>query len=109
FGGTAGIAEMLLQSHDSEILLLPALPKAWPIGHVHGLKARGGFVVDVEWAGGRLAAGRIRSSAGRPCRVTCGVPLDITSEGRAIEVRRVGTSTAEFPTEPGQTYDLKAR
>ena len=109
FGGTAGIAEMLVQSRDGEILLLPALPKAWPTGHVHGLKARGGFGVDVEWKDGKLTAGRIRSAKARLCRVTCGVPLNITSEGRAIEVRRPGTSTSEFSARPGRIYDLTAR
>ena len=69
FGGTAGIAEMLLQSHAGEIHLLPALPDTWPAGEVKGLCARGGFVVDVEWENQALSQVKILSKAGRDCKI----------------------------------------
>ena len=69
FGGTAGIAEMLLQSHAGEIHLLPALPDTWPAGKVKGLCARGGFVVDVEWENQALSQVKILSKAGRDCKI----------------------------------------
>ncbi|MBS0196397.1 MAG: glycoside hydrolase family 95 protein [Planctomycetes bacterium] len=72
FGATAGICEMLLQSHADGIHLLPALPKAWPTGRVSGLCARGGFEVDMSWEQGQLTKAVIHSKAGLPCRVVCG-------------------------------------
>ncbi len=72
FGGTAGVAEMLLQSHTGEIEILPALPPEWPNGLVRGLRARGGFVVDIAWKHGRPVETRVRSLLGGPAAVRWG-------------------------------------
>ncbi len=69
FGGTAGIAEMLMQSHEGFIHLLPALPDEWPSGEIKGLVARGGFVVDLKWEKGKLTEATILSKLGGSCRI----------------------------------------
>lgn len=69
FGATAGYCEMLVQSHDGKIRLLPALPSAWSTGSVRGLCARGGYVIDIEWKDGTLTRAEVHSKSGEPVRV----------------------------------------
>jgi len=90
FGVCAAIAEMLVQSQNGVIRLLPALPDAWKEGKVSGLRARGGFEVDIAWSDGRLASAIIKSEAGEPCRVSYG--------GRTIALKiKKGESVALGP------------
>jgi len=72
FGGAAAFVEMLVQSSETEIHLLPALPDAWKDGSVKGVCARGGFVIDMSWSNGQLTKAKIYSRAGQPCRVVYG-------------------------------------
>jgi alpha-L-fucosidase 2 len=86
FGGTAGITEMLLQSHAGEVELLPSLPDAWQTGYVHGLMARGGFEVSVDWKDGKLTQARILSKAGNLLRLSYAghlTELKTTEKGKA--------------------------
>jgi alpha-L-fucosidase 2 len=77
FGGTAGMVEMLLQSHDGAIHLLPAVPSGWKHGRIKGLKARGNFDVEIIWQNGTLSEAKILSNIGGPCRIRSVWPLEI--------------------------------
>jgi alpha-L-fucosidase 2 len=84
FGGTAGIAEMLLQSHDGSVHLLPALPQAWREGSVKGLKARGGHEVSLSWSEGRLYEASVISSHEGKCRLRAQEPFKVMLKGRRV-------------------------
>jgi len=131
FGGPAGIAELLVQSHAGYIHLLPALPDEWHSGSISGLVARGGFVVDMVWDGGKLQEFTIHSRLGGNCRLlvddelTSGdaqllkargfnpnpllqqpdlIPWINNAENELVEINSITGTLRDFPTEAGKSY-----
>ena len=109
FGGGAGIAEALLQSHSGEICFIPALPKEWESGSVKGMKARGGFEVSFSWAGGKMQTAEIKSLCGNSCTVYSDAPIEIYKDGKPVPnvVFQKDNNTYTFISEIGDCYEIK--
>lgn len=107
FGGTAGVAEMLLQSHEGYIEALPAIPEAWQKGQFKGLKARGNFEVSASWSNGQLEQMTILSNAGEACSIKCpnGKKIQISDgQGKGSKFRQTAPDVVSFKTKKGGQY-----
>ncbi len=136
FGFTAGVAEMLMQSHNGYVHLLPALPAIWPSGEVKGLVARGGFVIDMKWSEGRIQKLTVHSRLGGICRIKVPeemicrekkllnpslkssnpllkpsdpVPFADSSKIDRVDVQLPSSKLYEWTTEAGKTYHLEVK
>jgi alpha-L-fucosidase 2 len=109
-GFTAGVAEMLLQSHSGEIALLPALPKQWQNGAVSGLRAKGGFEISMDWKNGALAKAIINAKHDGQCRLRVKTAAGVSatakvfSGGKAVKTKQVGEDLIEFTAKKGELY-----
>lgn len=108
FGYTAGVAEMLVQSHVNEIHLLPALPKAWSNGSISGLKARGNFeLLNLEWKQGKTSKVSVKSLSGGKCMIRSAGALKAGFKGVKTSKDR-GEYTYAFTTVKGKTYNFSS-
>ena len=105
FGGTSGVAEMLIQSHEKYISVLPSIPSAWDKGSFEGLKARGGFTVSASWKDGCAYEIKISSEAGGLCRLSC---PNIGKASASFDFDEADADHIEFMTEAGGEYALTA-
>lgn len=103
FGGIAGMGEMLLQSHNNEIALLPAMPDAWKEGRIKGLKARGNFEVDIAWKNKQLTGAKITAITGGACSIRTAVPIKIAGLTAQSAADANGYTTS-FNSVKGKTY-----
>jgi len=107
FGTMAGVAEMLLQSHEGAIKILPALPKAWKTGSFQGLVARGNFVVSADWSEGKIRSISIQSKSGGTSRLASpgiGAATIKNGSGNPVNATSEGNDLIQFETIAGQTY-----
>lgn len=111
FGATAALSEMLLQSHTGEIELLPALPAQWRKGSISGLRARGGFVVDQGWSGGKLSEATLNASLAGPCSVRSKQGFSVVRDGRIVAESALDhdSQVAHFRAEKGAVYSIRPR
>lgn len=105
-GLTAAVTEMLLQSHDNRLVLLPALPREWPSGRFNGVCARGGFELDLEWQDGKLTRVQVLSKAGEVCRITLPPNFVVTRGGKVVETKALPGGVVQFPTGKGERFSL---
>ncbi len=103
-GATAAISEMLVQSHDGCIQLLPALPKEWPTGEFRGVRARGGFELAFRWANHKVVSAEVKSLAGEVCRLKVGGNVRV----QGATIRTLPGGIVEFATEKGKVYSVEA-
>lgn len=108
FGISAAVAEMLLQSHENEIHLLPTLHGSWHDGEVTGLRARGGFEVNMKWSNGRLTSSEILSLNGNDCIIRTASEVRVSHGANSISVMQVDDGVVRFNTEPGELYTITA-
>ena len=108
-GVAAGITEMLLQSHEGVIDLLPALPDEWHEGRFEGVCARGGFELNMEWKNKSISEVELLSKAGNTCRIAAGQRFTITEAGKKIHARKYEDGSIEFETAKGGRYILQNR
>lgn len=107
FGLEAAVMEMLVQSHEGYIELLPALPDEWKEwGSLQGVVVRGGFVLNFVWAKGKLTGARILSKAGGTCRLKTAVPVHVALDGQPVTVKANGNGCIEWDTRKGGTYSI---
>ena len=107
FGLAAGVAEMLLQSHNGYIELLPALPASWTSGRISGFRARGGFEISFQWENRRISAASITSHQGSACAIKARGLVSVLKEGEKIETTAGEGESVSFPTEKRRRYALE--
>lgn len=105
-GITAGVAEMLMQSHSGEISILPALPSAWKSGSVKGLRARGGYNIDIAWDNGKLKEATLVSKVSGKCRIRTVGPVKIYKQDQLVQTTNVGENLVELNSETGDSYRI---
>ena len=106
-GITAGVAEMLMQSHSGEISLLPALPSCWQKGAVKGFRARGGYDVDIAWDKGALTKAVIKANHDGTCRLRTKTPVKISSSKQPVKIETVDESCVSFVVKVGERYIIE--
>jgi alpha-L-fucosidase 2 len=106
FGVTAGITEMLMQSHEGVIDLLPALPETWGAGQFDGFCARGAFELDMKWTDGKITSVEVLSKKGKTCRINPKTKVKVTANGKHVKSKTFKDGSIEFDTHPGKRYTL---